>query len=481
MSLDGELADWREIKDMYPWKGVLLGNGASMVVWPRFGYQTLFQVACNLPGPDALSETDQQLFSDLQAGCNLEQVLHDLAIALQVAGAIKGALRDGVEVIQSHYDRIRSALIAAVNAVHVPYQRVPQATLRKIAVELATYDYVFSTNYDLITYWSMMRDTNSFTDCFKDGEFQQSLSHWRRTKVYYLHGAIHLYRTLRSGTRKNRHMNDEDLLKRFGQSIDGEEIFPVFVSEGQATQKVQSIRESAYLTFAYEELSSFWARLVIFGNRLGEQDQHLVRAIAKCRERPIAISIRPGDEQRIKRDKAHYIGTLSGVDDAKPLFFDSTTHPCGDPLAFIWGDRMEDTDILSQLAPIKTLVLRCNSCGKDAFVVGRSSLCWACGYGMQLSGGAIRQYVATALNAGNYRVESGDTMLPPFRCPSCNEPRLVNVGLKRRGLEHDRFSCFNCRAKWSPGALASCPTCGNRFETGGSGERGCMYCYPLPR
>jgi len=183
VEFDGELADWLEIAEEHPWKGVLLGNGASMVLWPKFGYRTLFQVASELSGPAALSEKDQQLFRNLRAGGNFEQVLHDLAISLQVADALGGALQEGSDTIRQHYTHIRTALIEAVHAVHVPYSRVALGTLRRIGAYLGEHDYVFSTNYDLIVYRSMMQDAARFTDCFLDGDFEPSVAELDRTKA----------------------------------------------------------------------------------------------------------------------------------------------------------------------------------------------------------------------------------------------------------------------------------------------------------
>ena len=159
----------------------------------------------------------------------------------------------------------------------------------------------------------------------------------------------------RSGTRKNQNKDGADLLERLGQPIEGEDIFPVFVSEADAPQKTRAIEDSAYLSFAYEELDAFKTPLVVFGSYLGPRDQHLVDAIAKHPSRPIAVSIRPGDEVRVKKDKAHYAEVLSSVKEL--LFFDSTTHPLRDPQAFVWSSPMGSEEIAAQLAPIKTVLL----------------------------------------------------------------------------------------------------------------------------
>lgn len=474
--VDAHLPDWLEIEHHHRWRGVLLGNGASMVHWPRFGYASLFEVACSLGAPAALTPGDRALFAKLDARWNFEHVLHDLAVARRVVEAL-GRRRRTMAAIDERYRHIREALIAAVQAVHVPYGTIVPTTLERIAAYLAKQRYVFSTNYDLLTYWAIMRTPTRFADFFLNGEFDRAVGRLypRRTRVLYPHGALHLYRTLRSGPRKNQHRDGANLLARFGRPIGGEDTFPIVVSEGDARQKRMAIEESPYLSFAYEELAAFDDPLVIFGSHLGEPDQHLVEAIVAHPERPLAVSIRPAADADVKRMKHHYGEVLSVVREI--LFFDSTTHPLGDPQAFVWGGPMDPSAITAQLAPLKTVVLTCPRCTEQAFVIGRASRCWACGYPKD-PGRLPRRSIELALRRGRFRVESRDARRPPFRCPACTEPTLVNVGLKRRGMEHDTFHCFRCGAGWPPGALAPCPSCDALYDRRARGARACPACTP---
>jgi ribosomal protein L37E len=468
---DAHLDDWLEVAGKHPWKGVLLGNGASMVLWPKFGYRTLFQVARNLPTSAALTNIDEDLFDRLEAGANFEQVLHDLAIAARVTSA----LDQDPAPIETRYAHIRAALIEAVNTVHVPYSRVSLTTLKRMAVYLGKHDSVFSTNYDLIVYWAMMRDSTAFTDCFLHGEVDPSLARSGRTKVYYLHGALHLYRTLHSGTRKNQNTDGADLLRLFGQPVSGEDIFPEFVSEGDANQKRAAIEQSPYLSFAFEQFESFRKPLVIFGSRLGDEDRHIVDAILQHRARPVAVSIRPSDDTWVKREKHRYAGSFANL--TQPiLFFDSTTHPLGDPQAFVWGESLTHTQIADQLRPVRTIVLDCPRCNRRAFVVGRRPQCWSCGYPVEPRR-TMQGFIEQSLKSGTYVVLNNENQKPPFRCNQCGEDTVVNVGLKRRPWEHDPFHCFHCGAHWPPGTLRLCSRCGvNFYDARIRGAQGCSQC-----
>lgn len=443
-----------------------------MVLWPKFGYRTLFQVARALPGSAALTDLDDDLFDRLDAGANFEQVLHDLAIAVRVATA----LSLDPHPIEARYAHVRNALIEAVNTVHVPRARVSLSTLRRMAAYLATLDSVFSTNYDLIVYWTIMRDPGQFTDCFLHGEVEPSLVTSHRTKVYFVHGALHLYRTVHGGPRKNQSIDGADLLRLFGQPIDGEEIFPEFVSEGEADQKRAAIEESPYLSFAFEQLESFKKPLVIFGSGLGDQDRHIVDAISRRRTRPIAVSIRPGNETWVKSEKYRYAGLFAGLTQ-RVLFFDSTTHPLGDPQAFVWGNPLTEDEIAAQLGPVKTVLLDCPRCSRRTFVVGRRPQCWSCGHPTEPKR-TMRGVIERALSIGAFTVLSSDSHRPPFTCDQCGEDTLVNVGLRRRGWERDPFHCFHCGNSWPPGALCLCARCGvNLYDARVKGAQGCSNCF----
>jgi hypothetical protein len=52
---------------------------------------------------------------------------------------------------------------------------IPEATLRAIKVALTPYEFVYSTNYDLILYWAVMIDgPTGFTDYFFGPRFDLS-------------------------------------------------------------------------------------------------------------------------------------------------------------------------------------------------------------------------------------------------------------------------------------------------------------------
>jgi hypothetical protein len=148
------------------------------------------------------------------------------------------------------------------------------------------------------------------------------------TRIMFLHGGIHLRRIRAGGTRQVV-ASKGSILEQFSTAYSGDES-PLLVSEGESSDKLASIMSSDYLAFAHQMFTSHEGGLVVFGHSLAEQDDHLVKPMRSWTENPVAISIRPGDdEERIIQAKDRFRSRLSPMKDI--VFFDSTSHPLGSP------------------------------------------------------------------------------------------------------------------------------------------------------
>jgi len=227
---------------------------------------------------------------------------------------------------------------------------VPGDVLVTIREELRSYKFVYSTNYDLLIYWSVMHgsDGKDFVDFFWSRRNQLGCSFnladtsvrkdkEDSTRLLYLHGALHLHREECTG-RTYKLVTRED-----GNLLDIQEI-PLFVSEGSSEDKMRAISSSNYLSFAYKQFTEHQAPLVIFGHSLGEMDEHLreaIRNMARNHKKnlmkplKIAISIYRGNKtsEEICAQKANLLAKLcQGLYDyQKPelCFFDAQTHALG--------------------------------------------------------------------------------------------------------------------------------------------------------
>lgn len=320
---NGDLLDWSDIRATdVPWPGLLLGNGASIAVSESFDYGSLYKVACS-DLDDPLTTEAQALFDEFST-TNFEYIL----ASLKVAGQVCEAAGIDADELPDLYEEVQRALFDAIGLVHVDWTTVAPRSLRRTRKELVRYGNVFSTNYDLLVYWALLDhgDPDDFRDFFwNPGNLFDATNTevWGNpTLIYYLHGGLHLRRTVDGGSLKQT-ATGGNLLTQFPTSWESAET-PLLISEGDATDKLISINRSDYLSFAYRALVDHAANLVIFGHGLGDADDHIVRAINSWGRRQIAISVRPTKRRLVRQRKQWLAQRLPHAD---LWFYDAETHP----------------------------------------------------------------------------------------------------------------------------------------------------------
>jgi hypothetical protein len=322
-AVDADLEDWSTLKEK-EWPTLLLGNGLSINLWADFGYTSLFKRA-------QLSSPAKAIFSELGT-TNFEQCLE----CLHHANVVLTALRKSTDKVDQTYEEVRDALFTTVGAVHVPWEDFPQSTHDLLALAMNNYEAVFTTNYDLSLYWSQMQTMKAvnIVDFFwaTGNQFDPAdtiVRSRRSTRVYYLHGGIHLWQDDRTGENGKWTGGSGRLLDIQGRYGPQSHRRPLFVSEGTSAAKARTIRQSPYLSFCLEQLRLDDQPTVIFGQSLSDQDRHMLAALAHGPRRRIAVSMYPsGDDTATIAEKARILKALARH---KVLFFDSKTHPIGDP------------------------------------------------------------------------------------------------------------------------------------------------------
>jgi hypothetical protein len=210
---------------------------------------------------------------------------------------------------------------------------VVPSTLATINQELGSYRTVFTTNYDLLNYWSIQHRPDAITDLFQGTEprFDLSLTATDKTRLLYLHGGLHLVRN-QDGTARKLMSTEGTLLGSFAinNTIKTLDDVPLFVNEGPTQDKLKTIRSSDYLSFCYDQLLGHGDGLCIFGHALGEQDSHIIHALRQAKPKTAAISIYPRSKAFIQHQKRHYTKVFEGTG-VELRFFDSKTHALGSP------------------------------------------------------------------------------------------------------------------------------------------------------
>lgn len=323
LEINEELVNCDEISEG-SWKNLLLGNGFSINIWERFGYGSLFNLAKGSLVDERLSKKSLALFDQLQSS-NFEDVLRVLYHAKIVDEQLGSPQESSINKL---YENTKKALGSAVTYAHIPPNT---ANVLEINHQLRTYNNVFTTNYDLIPYWAVMEaDAWRFKDYFWGEANTFDISNTnifnQCTKIYYLHGAIHLAERNDGKTQKLT----ANGLRRLRDLFDLEhpERFPLFISEGSSDWKLSRIKRNDYLRFCYKKLTKMKGGLVVLGHSLHKDyDQHIIDAINESNVTTVAISVWP---LLSKEDIVSFKSRLSQCLKGKELqFFDSFTHPMG--------------------------------------------------------------------------------------------------------------------------------------------------------
>lgn len=274
---------------------LLLGNGFSMAYDPNiFSYNALYDFIAALN-----DESLAKLFAAIKTK-NFELIMSQLDTFLALLNAFesKEGLQDRVIAASG---RLKQSLLDAVKALHPEHVfKIPEdrstACAKFLNHFLDTEGEIYTTNYDLLLYWVLLREKlPNCVDGFgrellnpveaADGEEQEwSELRWgpnRDTQnIFYLHGALPLFDT---GTEiiKEQYTEDAYLLENVAHRLD-EGQYPVFVTAGNGEEKLARIRHNRYLSDCYDNFSQLDGSLVTLGFNFGEYDHHIIDAINKA-------------------------------------------------------------------------------------------------------------------------------------------------------------------------------------------------------
>jgi hypothetical protein len=340
---------WTNISQDFTDK-LLLGNGASRAVWEGFNYSSLFDVAENA---DRFKAGLNELFKDFGT-TDFEYILKLLSQTRRV----NEILHITDESTSKLYKRLKRALIDTVRDVHPTHEQVKNSLL-PMARFMKRFSTVLSLNYDLLVYWSMLAGNDKYGKWFKDGfvdeyRFNNNYDYLREplgadgaTLVFYPHGNLILAdyygEELKIAKIEGRLLLDVILnIWEKGDHI------PLFVSEGETTEKLQMIRRSNYLKNVYDnEVNSECESLVVYGWSFRDEDEHILKGIIKGGVKKIAVSVHlnPRAESFCETVQYKVNRICLELEQAKkpknkPLlfFFDSASDDC-------WTNCLEEVDL----------------------------------------------------------------------------------------------------------------------------------------
>ena len=320
-----ELKNYNDIKEKFSNANILLGNGFSINFSDTFRYKKLYDFFIK-----SCSDASKKLFKELDTD-NFENVLE----SIETTELVCKALNINYNKFEEHKIEIKKGLIDSIGNIHPkitdPNWLEIKNKLNLVSSQFNEFENIFTTNYDILLYYIILalEDENPiFGDYFahSDGEYtyfdESNLS--RERHIYYLHGALFLFEQ-NFDTCKIKAKNS--LLNDISKEIENNN-YPIFVSEGTSNSKLKAIKSNDYLTFCLKQFKkkiNSDGRLVIFGQSLSDQDQHLVDIIDEnCKK--IAISINSDHCPTIgalKQKKSEFQAKFKRVEEI--FFYDSKT------------------------------------------------------------------------------------------------------------------------------------------------------------
>lgn len=301
-------------------KHLLLGNGFSMAYDSGiFSYNALNKFIETIDNPLL-----KKLFSIVD-NKNFELVMQQLDNFLEIAEMF-GTDKKLISQIKNASEELKNSLIEAVKELHPEHVfTIPEekstACFRWLNEYLAKGGNVFTTNYDLLLYWVLMRnESKNHTDGFgrdkedadyvPSNEANYSELRWGKNKsdqnVHYLHGTLPFFD---GGIDiiKEEYTTKHYLLENIKERMENKE-YPIFVTAGNGREKLMNIMHNKYLTYCYENLCAIQGSLVTFGFNFGQYDDHIIEAINK------ATKFREDSQGNLTKLYSIYIGVYSDSD-----------------------------------------------------------------------------------------------------------------------------------------------------------------------
>jgi Domain of unknown function (DUF4917) len=275
---------------------LLIGNGFSMAYDSKiFSYNALADFVEKISDP-----TVSKLFSVLKTK-NFETIMEQLTVFSALLAGLNADPALQSQVKEAH-QKLKLSLLDAIKSLHPEHVfKIPQDCIEKCTAFLHNFldvgGEIFSTNYDLLLYWVLMRgDFPKAVDGFgrelcnpvevgqrrEDPDWSELLWGPNRANqnVHYLHGTLPLF-DVGAEIVKETYSEEGYLLENVGARLDAGQ-YPLFVTAGNGSEKLTLIRHNRYLANCYDRLCEVDGSLVTFGFGFGQSDEHIIDAINKA-------------------------------------------------------------------------------------------------------------------------------------------------------------------------------------------------------
>jgi hypothetical protein len=319
---------------------VLLGNGFSIACRPDcFTYGRLFDEA----DLAKLSVAGDGLFASEET-TDFEEVIRSLQAAARMADLYETtdpSLADRLREDAAELKRALAETLAKTHPDHVG--ELDEAEYRAARVFLANFDHIFTVNYDLLLYWTLMQEMEpkvGSDDGFRadPDDLDAPWVTWDsykpfRQNVFFLHGGLHLFEEGATLKKLTFSRTGIALVEQIRSALDSE-AYPLVVTEGTSEEKHAKIRHSDFLAKGLRSLATCGGSLFIHGHSLAKNDAHVLRSIELNKIEALFVSLHGKPDkranQRIQRRAASLADRRQPNRPLQVHFYDSDS-------AAVWG------------------------------------------------------------------------------------------------------------------------------------------------
>lgn len=311
---------------------LLFGNGFSMAFNPDiFSYNALSNYVQNIK-----DKTAKEIF-DIVGTTNFEEVMRNLELFIRIGKKLAPDF-NYEEKVSLVKQLLKDSLIEAITNLHPKHVfEVPSSRSQTCALFLKDYldsaGSIFSTNYDLLLYWVLMRESgifnNNLYDGFSRGDNTDLTWESGSQNIFYLHGSLPLF-DMGHCIIKEEYTNEQYLLDKIKKRINNDQ-YPIFVTAGTVEEKMKIIFHNRYLSYCYNSLENLRGSLVVIGFNFGEYDTHIIDAINRAATKKSLCSLFIG--YYTEEDRTHLLEICKKIKlpKEKIRLFNSKT-------ANIWGN-----------------------------------------------------------------------------------------------------------------------------------------------
>ena len=278
---------------------LLLGNGFSISLFPNlFSYSSLLNEA-----DFKNRECAKEVFEILKTS-DFERVIKSLRDTASIIPTYSSDNAELSKKIKDDSDFLKNLLVETITKNHPEkINEINEDKFNSCNRFLSHFNKIYTLNYDLLLYWSLLHQNNQnpikIDDGFRnpDDEFGADYRIFdspHSPTFWYLHGGLHIF-DAKSDVRKYVWSDTgKPIMNQVKEALD-KEMYPLFVAEGSSDEKMEKISHSAYLSKALRSFEAICrikkSEIFIFGHSLADNDKHILDKISKGNVQRVFIGL----------------------------------------------------------------------------------------------------------------------------------------------------------------------------------------------